>query len=82
MQVERKTWDEFRSAHLLWWVNRTLHLFGWAIVVESKEGNVIEAYPAQVTFRGFDKKSEAEGFTGLTRYLKKHSSKWLDDLEK
>lgn len=47
-----------------------------------KDGNVIGAYPAQVTFRGFDKKSEDEGFIGLTRYLKNHSGEWLDDIEK
>lgn len=25
--VERRSWEEFRESGLLWWVNRTLHLF-------------------------------------------------------
>lgn len=75
--VFRKTWDEFRGTKLLWWVNRTLHLFGWAIVVECDIENdmkVIDAYPARVKFRGFDEKSEEEGFIGLSEYLEKNIS--------
>lgn len=71
--VERRTWEEFRSAKLLWWANRMLHLFGWAIVVEvNDDGSVSQAYPARVRFRGFDSDSEADGFVGLTQYLAEH----------
>lgn len=67
--VTRKTWEEFREAGLLWWVNRTLHLFGWAIVVEVDGDRVTDAYPARVRFRGFDEKSEAAGFVALTEHI-------------
>jgi hypothetical protein len=69
--VERKTWEEFRAAGLLWWANRILHLFGWAIVVlvEDATGKVIDAYPARVRFRDFDRASEEEGFAALTNHL-------------
>jgi hypothetical protein len=68
--VERKTWEEFRHAGLLWWVNRILHLFGWAIVVEVEAGGkVTDAYPARVKFRGFDETSESAGFTALTSHF-------------
>jgi len=69
--VTRKTWKEFQESKLLWWVNRLLHTFGWAIVfcVEA-DGEISDVYPARVKFRGFDEKSEEEGFIGLTQYLK------------
>lgn len=68
--VERKTWAEFQDVKLLWWVNRILHTFGWAIVYESDEcGNLIDVFPARVDFRGFDGASESEGFKGVTKYL-------------
>lgn len=28
-KVEERTWEEFIDSKLLWWVNRSLHLFGW-----------------------------------------------------
>jgi hypothetical protein len=71
--VERRTWEEFREAGLLWWVNRALHLFGWAICCEVTDsietGTVLEAYPARVKFRGFDHNDEAEQFKLLTRHI-------------
>jgi hypothetical protein len=69
--VQRKTWEEFRDSKLLWWINRSLHIFGWAIVVQVEEdGTISDAYPARVKFRGFDEKNETEGFIGLTQHLK------------
>ena len=69
--VERKTWKEFQDSKLLWWVNRSLHLFGWAIVVNYEDnGDIFEVYPARVSFRGFDEKTEEEGFIKLTEHLK------------
>lgn len=75
--VERRSWEEFRAAQLLWWVNRMLHLFGWAIVciVEEGTGKVLDVYPARVKFRGFDLKSEEEGFVGLSSYLSENARK-------
>ena len=68
--VERKTWDEFRQAKLLWWINRILHTFGWAVVVEvSAEGKVTEAYPAKVGFRGFSEEAESEGFEEMHKFV-------------
>lgn len=73
--VDKRTWKEFRDCKLLWWVNRLIHTFGWAIVIElDDEGNITEAYPARVKFRGFDEKSETEGFIGLTEHLSSNIS--------
>jgi hypothetical protein len=78
--VTPKTWAEFRSSGLLWWVNRTLHLLGWAIVVEvDNAGQVTAAYPARVRFRGFDSKSEIEGFKTLSEYMGRHHAELLEE---
>ena len=70
--MRRKTWKEFMDCGLLWWVNRTLHLFGWAIACEvSDEGKVRGAFPARVKFRGFDKHTEEKGFKRVSGYLRK-----------
>lgn len=68
--MKKKTWKEFQESKLLWWVNRTLHIFGWAIVVvEEQDGSISDCYPARVSFRGFAMDTEESGFAGLTRYL-------------
>lgn len=72
--MEKKTWDEFLKTQLLWWINRSLHLFGWVIVVEKDKetGEVIQVYPARTYFRGFNREDEENGFVGLTSYLKEN----------
>ena len=80
--VTRKSWDEFRNSKLLWLANRTLHLFGWAIcVVMNEDGRVKEAYPARVKFRGFDEKSESEGFAGLSEYVENNATVLREEAE-
>lgn len=70
-----KTWEEFRDAGLLWWVNRALHLFGWSIVLSvTGTGKCLHAYPARCRWRGFDLQSEEEGFVKVTEYLEQHSA--------
>lgn len=74
--VFQKSWEEFRSTGLLWWINQTLHLFGWAIVVEVEaDGQTIsKAYPARVKFRGFDRRSTEQGFITLSDYMQKNAA--------
>jgi len=67
--VERRTWEEFRAAGLLWWVNRILHIFGWAICVELDGVVITEAYPVHCKFRGFCEDSETEGHRALTAHM-------------
>ena len=38
--IEKRSWAEFQDAGLIWWVNRALHLFGWALVVETDKGEI------------------------------------------
>ena len=83
----RRTWDEFRKTGLLWWINRQLHLFGWAIALsldKDEDGNwkVIDVFPARVDFRGFSEQDEAEEFEKLTKYLTEHANELMKDILK
>ena len=72
-QIEKRSWQEFRDSKLLWWVNRSLHLFGWSIVLEmDKDRKITAAYPAKVTFRGFSQETESKNFIELTNYLREN----------
>ena len=69
--LDESTWKEFQGTGLIWWINRMLHLFGWAIVfeVDGEAGEVVRVYPARCKFRGFSAATETEGFHRLTRHL-------------
>jgi len=69
--IDRRPWSEFQSSGLLWWVNRALHLFGWAIVFECLEGQEPwVVYPAKVSFKGFPADAEEEGFDRMETQLR------------
>lgn len=70
--LEPKSWDEFRATGLLWFINSTLHLFGWAIVFEVEDDKVKACFPARCTFRGFDETSNDDGYQKVTKYLKEN----------
>ena len=69
-----KNWKEFKDIELLWWLNRSLHLFGWAIVLEvdDETDEVVKAYPKKVEYRGFSEDAEERGFNKLETYCKKY----------
>lgn len=81
--IDRRTWAQFKETGLLWWANRTLHLFGWAIVfdVEKETGKVVEVYPARVKFRGFVKELDDAGFIRLTTYMAHHSPELFHEVK-
>lgn len=80
--VFKKTWEEFRATKLLWWINRILHTFGWAIVcIMEEDGSITEAYPARVKFRGFELKDEGEGFIGLSEYMAEVADELLEEVK-
>ena len=78
--VDRKTWQEFRDCGLLWWTNRILHTFGWAIVmVLEEDGSISDVYPARVKFRGFHEDSEINGFKKISEHMFKESETLLKE---
>lgn len=81
--IEKKSWKDFRSTGLLWWINTLLHTFGWAIVVsmDSETKEIIEVYPARVKFRGFSQSSIEEGYRNVSKYMKENSDQLLKEAE-
>ena len=82
--IIKKTWEEFRSTGLLWFINQTLHLFGWAIVVKYDDDNptkIIEAFPVRTKFRGFDQASNDRGYLKVSQYLKENIDELLSECE-
>jgi hypothetical protein len=78
--VNKKSWEEFRSSGMLWWINMILHTFGWAIVVNvNEDGSISEAYPARVKFRGFDEESNTKGYINVSKYMKEHADELLEE---
>ena len=77
--IKRKTWEEFKESKLLWFVNTILHAFGWAIVTEVDNDTIINVYPARVKFRGFSEKINAEGYIGLSEYMKENCEELLKE---
>jgi hypothetical protein len=80
--VTIKTWKEFQNSGLLWWTNRILHTFGWAIVLlQEDDGSISDVCPARCKFRGFSAESETKGFSRLHKYLKKNMEKLQKETE-
>jgi len=70
LMVRPMSWETFQATGLLWWINRILHTFGWAIVLEAEEdGTIMKAYPARVRYRGFDRATEETGFIKVSGYM-------------
>ena len=74
--ISRRSWAEFCSSGMLWWINRILHTFGWAIVFAQDEdsGVIKEVYPARVSFRGFDRATDEEGFQRVSAYMENEAA--------
>jgi hypothetical protein len=76
----QKSWEPFRKAGLLWFVNRMLHVFGWAIVMECEDdGTIIACYPRRVVYRGFDEKTEDEGYKNVAWFLSQNAHTLYDE---
>lgn len=78
-----RAWKTFRDCGLLWWINRGLHLFGWAIFVECNgiTEEVVSVYPKRVDYRGFDREVEEWGYNALTQHLKENAEKLADEAQ-
>lgn len=78
---EKKFWDEFRETGLLWWINMILHTFGWSIVYEIEDGQIIDVYPARVKYRGFGEQVNDKGYRSVSKYLKENIDELLQEAE-
>lgn len=77
-----KRHGENLESGFLWWINMILHTFGWAIVVDIDDnGEITDAYPARVKFRGFGEKNNTEGYIKVSQYMKENVSDLLEEAE-
>ena len=67
--IEEKSWEDFRNTGLLWWINGLLHMFGWAICFDFVNGEIKRVYPARCKFRGFDEKTNSDGYKKVSEYM-------------
>lgn len=77
--INKKSWEEFKECGILWWINMILHTMGWAIVYELDEEGNIEVYPARVRFRGFEEKSNTNGYIKISKYMKENADELLEE---
>lgn len=71
--ITPKSWDEFRDSGLAWFINQTLHVFGWTICfVTDDAGKAISCHPARTMYRGFTDADQEEGYVKVTHYLKEN----------
>jgi len=74
--TERKTAKEFRETGLLWFINTTLHLFGWALCWNP---DTDELFPARCKFRGFQQENNDKGYQMVSEYLKNNIDEILKE---
>ena len=81
--LQRMTWDDFRAAGLLFYINTILHFIGWAIVVEidTETKLVTNCYPARVKYRGFDEQSQDEEHAKFAEYLASAAPNFPEDIK-
>ena len=78
---EQELWQEFRESGMLWFANRILHTFGWAIqYLVEKDGTILAVKPFRCTYRGFSQESEKRGFTKVTRYMLNNAPNLMSDI--
>lgn len=80
--IKEKSWKEFQDSGLLWFINQTLHLFGWAIVFEGEGEEIKRVYPARVGFRGFPEKTNTKGYIKVSKYLEENIEEILEESKK
>lgn len=79
--ITRTAWDDFRKNGLLWAVNSFLHLFGYAIVLQYEDDEIVDAYPARVKFRGFSEKVNTDGYIAVSKYMAANAGELLEEAD-
>lgn len=65
-------WDEFYESGMLWMVNRTLHIFGWSIVLQYEDdGSVSRAWPSRTKWKGFGQETNEAGYARVESWLQR-----------
>lgn len=73
--------NEFRESGLLWMINQQLHIFGVALTMEFEDGKPIRLYPAECKFRGFDEKTNDNGYKKVSQYILDNADRLLKECD-
>lgn len=81
--LEKRSWDEFRAAGLLFAVNSTLHMLGWALAIEqdTETKEIVAVHPCRTKFRGFDETAQAEEHEKLAKYLADNAKNFPEEIK-
>jgi|2_EtaG_2_1085320.scaffolds.fasta_scaffold228595_2 hypothetical protein len=71
---EEKTWEEFRDSGLGWFINMTLHAFGWSLCFESDENGIRRVFPARTTWIGFSEEDNEISHEKFKKYMKDYTN--------
>jgi len=78
----KKTWKDFKKTGLLLIVNQILHVFGWAIAFKYDDsGNLVEVFPARVTFRGFYKEDVDRSYKDISKYMLENAETLYNEIQ-
>lgn len=78
---QTNAWLAFKNSGLLWFTNRTLHLFGYAIVYTFNDAELISVAPEFVDYVGFSRESEERGYLSLRGYMAAASETLLENIK-
>lgn len=77
--VTQKSWSEFRQTGLLTLLNTFLHIFGWAIVIQTNDDGTEIVYPARTVFRGFSEQSQSVAYNRISKYMKDNADALVEE---
>lgn len=72
-KIRKSEWQKFRDCGLLFYVNILLQVFGWVLVVEMENGEIVNAYPARTEYRGFAEDVQSEEYEKISEFLAKNA---------
>lgn len=77
--LQKTEWEKFRENGLLWAVNSFLHVFGFSIVYQYENGEIVDVYPARVKFRGFSEDVTTNGYIAVSKYMADNADELLKE---
>lgn len=81
--LEKRSWEEFRAAGMIFAVNTVLHMLGWALVVEqnAETKEIISVAPYRTKFRGFDDAAQDEEHQKIAKYLSENAPNFPEEIK-
>lgn len=72
---------EFQDRGMVWYLNQQLHLFGMALAIHTDKDGTQKLVPCECKFRGFDDRTNDEGYIKVTNYISKNIDRLEEDIK-